>query len=243
MDAGPTQRRLDDADFHGVRLHAPDFEDAKITDGWFRNTDLSGDIHGLVVNGVAVEPLVKAELDRRFPERVTLRSQDPAVLAEGWAIIEQAWARTVERAKQLPEPLLHQSVDGEWSFVETLRHLIMATDTWLYRMVRHESQPFHPWGLAGSFLTDPAGIGIDVRADPSLAEVLEVRRARMDDVRATMLGADELELRRVCVPPKPEGHPREPQTVLHCLHVILEEEWEHHLYANRDLEVLESTAS
>jgi DinB superfamily len=59
-------------------------------------------------------------------------------LKRGWAIIEEVWTRTLERTTRLPEPLLHQRIDGEWSFVDRLRHLIFATDTWLYRMVRHE---------------------------------------------------------------------------------------------------------
>ena len=32
--------------------------------------------------------------------------------------------------------------------------------------------------------------------------------------------------------------PESPETILSCLHVILEEEWEHHRYAVRDLEAL-----
>lgn len=29
------ERRIEDADFTRARLHAPSFEEAKITDGWF----------------------------------------------------------------------------------------------------------------------------------------------------------------------------------------------------------------
>ena len=36
--------------------------------------------------------------------------------------------------------------------------------------------------------------------------------------------------------PHPNPHdPEEQETTLSCLHVILEEEWEHHRYAVRDL--------
>jgi hypothetical protein len=34
--------------------------------------------------------------------------------------------------------------------------------------------------------------------------------------------------------------PEHPETVLSCLHVILEEEWEHHRYAVRDLDAIEA---
>jgi hypothetical protein len=40
-------------------------------------------------------------------------------------------------------------------------------------------------------------------------------------------------------------NPHEPErqeTVLSCLHVILEEEWEHNRYAVRDLDAIEATA-
>ena len=33
--------------------------------------------------------------------------------------------------------------------------------------------------------------------------------------------------------------PRIPETTLSCLHVILEEEWEHHRYAVRDLDAID----
>jgi hypothetical protein len=34
--------------------------------------------------------------------------------------------------------------------------------------------------------------------------------------------------------------PEHPETTLSCLHVILEEEWEHHRYAVRDLDAIEA---
>lgn len=232
--------RLADADFSGARLHAPVFEDTKITDGYFVNADISGDIEGLRVNGVEIAPLVEAELVRRSPDRAKLHAADPAELGEAWAMIEDRWSTTIERARSLPEPLLHEQVDDEWSFVETLRHLVFATDTWLLRMVRHKSHPFHPWGIAGSWLTDPRGVGLEPEAAPSLGDLLEVRRGRMDAVRETVADLTSDELERVCIPPNPPGHPGEPHTVLHCLHVVLNEEWEHNEYANRDLAVLEA---
>src|SRR5579859_7426140 len=194
--------RLDDADFSGARLHSPNFEGTRITDGWLRNADISADIDGLRVNGIEVAPLVEAELDRRFPQRVKLRAVDPQGLVEAWALIEDVWRTTVARARTLPEPLLFERVDDDWSFVETLRHLILATDTWLIRMVRHVPRPYHPWGLAGSFLTDPAGLGLEYDAHPSLDEVLAVRRDRMDAVKETIAALTSEELERVCVPPR-----------------------------------------
>ncbi len=241
-DKGPSLSgaRIEDADFSGARLHAPNFEGAKITDAWFYGADISGDLEGLRLNGVEVAPLVTAELERLFPERAKLRATEPGGLAEAWDMIEGIWQATVARARALPQLSLYDRVDEEWSFVETLRHLVLATDIWLRRMIKGMDRPYHPWGLAGSWLSDPAIWGIDPAANPSLDEVLEVRRERMDEVKQTIAAVTPEELERVCVPPATPGHPNSPHSVLACLHVILNEEWEHNRYAVRDLESLEA---
>ena len=172
-------------------------------------------------------------------QREKLKATDPAGLADAWAMIEGLWKGTVTRARELPDPVLHQLVNGEWSFVQTQRHLVLATDCWLRRMVKGIAHPYHPWGLGGSWLTSPRRWGIDPDADPSLDQVLDVRRERMDEVGEVITGVNFDELKRNCVPPRTPGHPRKPHTVLHCLQVILKEEWHHRRYAVRDLAVLE----
>jgi hypothetical protein len=241
-EKGPTLAgaRLEDVDFSHARLHAPNFEGAKITDAWFYNADISGDLEGLRLNGVEVAPLVIAELERRFPERVKLRAVDPVGLAEAWAMIEDGWQATIARARTLPVAMLYERVDDEWSFVETLRHLVLATDCWLRRMVMGMDHPYHSWGLAGSWSSDPASWGIDAQASPSLEQVLELRRERMDEVGQTIRAVTADELDRVCVPPASPGHPMQDHTVRACLHVILNEEWEHNCYARRDLDILDT---
>lgn len=180
-----------------------------------------------------------AERVRLRAERDKLRATDPEGLADAWAMIEDLWSRTVARARKLPEPALHEQVDGEWSFVQTHRHLVLATDCWLRRMVKGIAHPYHPWGLGGSWLTSPRRWGIDPDANPSLDQVLELRRERMAEVHDVIVGTTAGELERNCVPPGSPGHPRKDHTVLQCLHVILKEEWQHHRYAVRDLAVLE----
>ena len=234
------ERRIEDADFTRARLHAPSFEEAKITDGWFYNADISGDIEGLRLNGVEIAPLVEAELDRQMPERVKLRTTDPQGLQKAWVFIEDVWQKNVDRARALPESQLDERVDDEWSFIETLRHLIFATDCWLLRAVREEPHPYHALGLAGAFLTDPESCGLDYAAHPSLEEVLGVRREKMRLVGQTIATVTPQDLEREHTPPNTPGHPTAPHTTLHCLHVILNEEWQHSRYANRDLAILES---
>jgi DinB superfamily len=171
-------------------------------------------------------------------QRAMLRAADPLGLASAWAMVEGLWAGTNTAARLFPEPVLHEQVNGEWSFVQTHRHLVLATDCWLRRMVQGIESPYHPWGLGGSWLTSPRRWGLDPDADPSLGQVLDVRLGRMTEVRGVIAGLTAAELERTCVPPGSPGHPRKPHTVLRCLHVVLKEEWRHHQYAVRDLEIL-----
>jgi hypothetical protein len=136
-------------------------------------------------------------------------------------------------------------VDGEWSFVETLRHLVFATDCWLFRGVHLAPRPYHPWGLAwsGAGPAWSAAVGLDLRAAPSLAEIRPVRERHQQAVRETLEALNDVALAEVRTPPDDDGHPSGPHTVLHCLHVLCSEEWEHHRYAVRDLAALEGAGT
>ncbi|HET9257077.1 MAG TPA: DinB family protein, partial [Pseudonocardiaceae bacterium] len=97
--------------------------------------DIHGEIESVTINGVALVALVNAELDARYPGRAKMRPADPAGFREVWDILERLWGETVERARRLPPELLQESVDGEWPFIETLRHLVFATDAWIRRAI------------------------------------------------------------------------------------------------------------
>lgn len=237
--------RVDDLDLSGVHLHGANLERARLTDAYLVGADISGDIEGLRLNGVEVEPLVQAELDRMYPDRVKLRSTDVAGLQEAWSMVEALWAATTERALRLPDDVQRRQVDGEWSIVETLRHLVFATDSWLSRAIKQEPHPYHPWGLpwggAGAELTE--AVGVDLTASPSLEELLPVRRDHQRAVRETLAELTGDELTEVRVAPDTPGHPAGEHSVLRCLHVILDEEWWHHRYIVRDLDVLDPTGA
>jgi hypothetical protein len=237
----PAGTRVDDLDLSGVHLHGASFEGARLTDAYFCGADISGDFEGARINGIDIEPLIQAELDRRFPDRVRLRSTDLDGLRGAWSMVESLWGEATERASRLPQDLQFRRVDGEWSFVETLRHLIFATDCWLFRGVQLVSCPYHPWGLPWTGV-EPAWarhIGIDTLSTPSLAEVLPVREEHQQAVRDTLERLTDAELADVRVPPDDEGHPSGEHSVLQCLHVLLNEEWQHHRYAVRDLNQLD----
>ena len=231
------------ADFTGAIFRDCDLRQVKIADSWLVDVSLSGLVGNLVVNDVDVTAFVEGELDRRHPERVQLREMRTADDYRAmWDMIERLWAETVARARRLPEPALHQRVDDEWSFAETLRHLVMATDRWAGHMILSRPRPYHPLGLPQPGFTpaDAAALGIDLDARPPLAEVLEARGTRVALVRGIVDGLSDDDLERVCPRLPAPGYPEEARSVGLCLGVVMREECEHRRYAVRDLATLEA---
>ena len=190
-----------------------------------------------LVNGVDVVPLVDAELDRRFPGRALRTAETPEGLRAAWEALERTWSATVDRATGMPPGTVVESVDGEWSFAQTLRHLVMATDTWLGRAVLEQERPYHPAGLPNTDDEESAAFtaAAFTATDPSFEEVLAARASRQAMVRDFLRAVTAEEL----AAPRANPHaPEYPETVLSCLRTILEEEWEHHRYAVRDLDAL-----
>jgi hypothetical protein len=192
----------------------------------------------LYVNGVDVVPFVDAELNRRFPGRELRRSDTPAGLAEAWAAIERTWSVTVARAAAMPAGTVDVAVGGEWSFAQTLRHLVMATDVWLRKAILGEAQPYHPIGQPNP---EAVAEGVDATTfsepDPTFERVMEVRTGHLALVRDFIAQATEEQLAEARANP---WAPQHDETVLSCLHTIIEEEWEHHRYAVRDLDAIQS---
>lgn len=138
----------------------------------------------------------------------------PDGVREAWAIVEAAWVELVEQARELPEPELHEPVDGEWSFVETLRHLVYVSDAWVGRIVVGLQQPYHRLGLPpdhGVGRPEPGvdvrPLGIDVMAPASLDEALAARAERQATVRGVVTALDDVALARVCDQATAPGHP------------------------------------
>jgi hypothetical protein len=230
-------------DFTGATFRDCDLRQAKITDSWLVDVRMSGLVENFIVNDVDVTAFVEGELDKRHPERVQLRHMRTADDYRAmWDTVERLWAGTVDRAGRLPEPVLHQRVDGEWSFVETLRHLVLATDKWAGYMILDKPEPYHPFGLPqpGCTPAEAAALGIELNARPSLAQVLEVRGTRLAMVRGIADGLTDSDLGRVCPRLPGPGYPEETYTLGGCLGVVMKEECEHRRYAVRDLTALET---
>jgi len=242
--------------FERVNLSGSDFRSVNLSGSRFRgvalngsvlsgaelgNVDISGEIENVTINGVDIGPLIDAELNKRYPGRAKMRPADPAGFREAWDTLERLWDQTVARARALPPELLHESVNGEWSFTETLRHLAFATDAWIRRVVLGDPAPWDPLDLPWDGMRDTPGVPRDRAARPSLDTVLALRRDRMSTVRELVDGLTGVSLDTRTEPvdgpgwPPPRSFP-----VRECLLVVLNEEWEHRLYAERDLAALEA---
>jgi uncharacterized protein YjbI with pentapeptide repeats len=228
-------------DLAGARFRGVDLSGVVMRGVELVDVDISGEIKNLVINGIDVVPLVDAELNRRYPDRARMRPADPAGFHEAWDVVERLWRGTVERAGRLRPDLLHESVGGEWSFIETLRHLVFATDSWIRRAILGNPSPWDPLDLPWDEMPDTPGVPRDRDVRPSLEAVLDLRRDRMSTVRQVIEGLTDESLDGLTEPVEAPGWP-EPRSypVRDCLLVILNEEWEHRLYAERDLDSLEA---
>jgi hypothetical protein len=229
-----------DIDMSGAMLREVDLSGAQMRGVLLIGADIDGAIDGLRVNGVEVAPLIEAELDRLHPERTKLRPSTPDGMREAWDVVAAFWDETVRRARALGDEALHRSVDGEWSLVETLRHLIFVTDLWIGYEIERAPRPFHPIGLPASFDTNGDAYGIDASADPTVDEVLEVRAGRIAHVRNLLATMTQEDLDRVPEPdPEPGWPARKPRSAAACLRVVFNDEWAHHQFAVRDLAIIE----
>jgi uncharacterized damage-inducible protein DinB len=235
--------RLVAADLRSARFTDCDLTGVRIRDGWLVDVSISGHVDNLTVNGVDVAGFVRSELDRRHPERVQFREGRTADDARAmWDTIERLWRDAVERSARLPAEARAEQVDEEWSFEQTLRHLVFITDAWASRTVLDEPMPYHPIGLPQSWYpaADAAALGIDLDARPDFAEILAVRADRMAVMRRIVDGLTEEDLERRCHRAPAPGYPDEARSVLECIGVVMDEEIEHYRFAVRDLAVLEA---
>ncbi|TDT17527.1 DinB family protein [Ilumatobacter fluminis] len=235
-------------DFEGQAFARTSFRGAT-----FRSCDLSGvtmravdanglDIDGhdipfgsLFVNGVDVVPLVEAELNRRYPGRELQHAETPDGLREGWVAAQAAWAGVVS---ETPVELRDARVDDEWSLAQTLRHMVLVTDAWLRGGIMRIEQPFHE---IGQIFSSAERMGFDMtifRTDePSFDEIMAARAERQQMVTDFLADVTpELLAEERDNPWDRDGdwHP----SVGDCVRVILEEEWAHLRYAQRDLALL-----
>ncbi len=229
---------------NGVNIRHCDMHRATMRGVEIVETTIDGEVQNLVINGVDVAPLIEAELDRRHPDRHKFRPTTADGFREAWHINERIWAATVDRVRKLDPEQLHESVSGEWSFIQTLRHLAFASESWVGRCILGDPSPWHPLSLPWDQMPPTRGVPTDRDARPSLDEALALRQQAMDLVRGVVDDLTDEQLAAETAPLVGPGWPPEGETfpVRECLLIVLNEEWWHRQYAERDLSVLEERA-
>ena len=220
------------ADLRRARFRDVDLTGATISHAWLVNVDIDALVDTVVINGVDVTAYVN-ERDPWYPLRAMLRATDPEGMHATWAALEDEWATTIRRAQSLPEAALHESVNGEWSFVQTLRHLVLAMDKWFTAPVLGGS--VHPMGLPHTGAGDLEVRDLDLDLTPSLSEALAVRADRAGRFRDYLATVAATELERL-VDVRENGT----TPIQECILTVFEEEFWHNRYARRDLALVEA---
>ena len=221
-------------DLSGVVMRGVQVEGAEVDAPWL----FEGDTF-LRVNGVDVIPYVDAELNRRFPGRELRFAADPDGLRAAHAALQTTWAATLDR----PRPCRPAPSTSAWM---ASGRSPRRCGTWSWPRTRG-------WARRSSSVSGPTIRSACVTPDrptrrstprgsasetPTYDEVLAARADRVAMVHDFIAGVTADELAAVHRNPHDPDHA---ETTLDCLHVILDEEWEHHRYAARDLDSIAAT--
>ena len=220
------------ADLSGARFRDVDLTGARISHAWLVDVDIDALVERVVINGVDVTAYVN-ERDPWYPLRAMLRASDPDGMRATWAALEAEWANTIALALALPPDALDESVGGEWSFVETLRHLVFAMAKWFTAPILGE--PFQPMGMPNTGSVDFPWPGLEADRAPSVSEVLAVRADRSARFRRHLESLTPADLTRPVDVLENGTH-----SVRECVGTVFEEEFWHNRYARRDLALLET---
>jgi len=146
-----------------------------------------------------------------------------------WAALDAEWDTAVETVRARPEAAAHERVHDEFSFVQTLRHLVFADDKWFTVPVLGE--PFHPSGLPNTGSLDFPFPGLDYTLSPTFAEALTVFDDRRAKVRSFLDSITEADFDQPIDVLENGEHPLQ-----ECIYTLFEESFWHLRYALRDLQ-------
>jgi len=221
------------ADLSGARFRDVNFTNATISHAWLVNVNIDALVDTLVINGVDVTAYVN-ERDPWYPLRAMIRPPDPQGMRDAWTALDEEWSKTLAVAMSLPDDKLHESVNGEWSFVQTLRHLVFAMDKWFTAPILGEG--FDPIGLPNTGSLEFPWPGLDLGLTPTVAEALAVREGRATRFRNYLASVSTADLARSVDVLENGANP-----VQECIYTVFEEEFWHNRYARRDLEELQAS--
>jgi hypothetical protein len=233
--------RYVDEDLHGAEFRECDLTGARLIGVVMQDAVIDGLVTNLVVNGVEVTEYVEAELDRRHPVRVLIRAEAPADLREAARQLHAGWAATIERVRRTPG-IERRGVHGEWSAVQTLRHLVFVHDSWFRRCCLGSTELFTPMGIGPAVEPYRDAHGLDLSLDPPLDEIVRVRAAQTAELESWLaeITAERLAARA----PVPDDDVWPPyargRSVRQCLGTVLNETFEHHRFCVRDLDLIEA---
>lgn len=229
-------RDLSESVFWGVRLNRATFRDADLSGSTFFHTlwsgvSIDGVVDGLVVNGVDVTEYVNAH-DRWYPLRTRLEPATADGVRESWSTIRQEWATLIDAVVALGPDALIRSVGGEWSLRDTLRHLVFAIEKWFTWPLLGE-RSFSALGLPNTGSQGHEWPGIDLGTEPTWDEAVAAFGQRVEQFTEFVASLDVDSL-----PEAVEVLENGEVPALMCLHVVLEETFEHLRYALRDVAVI-----
>lgn len=240
----PSMKRYVDEDLEGAEFRECNLDRTRLIGVTMQGAVIDGLVTDLVVNGVEVMEYVEAELDRRHPVRLLLRSDDVADLRRGWRQLRDDWAATVARVRRSPG-VEHESVNDEWSAVQTLRHLVFVHDSWFRRCCLGSTELFTPMGLGIESVPGREEQGLDPSAEPTLEEVLAVREDQGAELEHWLDAVTSEQLQQPAPIPDNDMWPpyARGRSVRQCLGTVLGEELEHHHFCVRDLNLIERHAA
>ena len=229
-------REFSDSIFWGSRFQRATFRDADFSESNFfhvflKNTSIDGEIEHLVINGVDVTEYVNQH-DRWWPLRNNLSPSSMEGIVESWNVLCAEWNTLLADVSNAEASVVNQSVNGEWTLSETFRHLIFAMDKWF--MLPLLGQPtFSVIGLPNTSSQERLWSGLQLDATPDFETVLEARAAQHIEF-SRFISTTQIAALPETVSVEENGD----VFALMCLHVVLEEEFEHLRYMIRDLTTL-----
>ncbi len=175
-------RNMAGAVFRDVDLSGATFKNVNLAGASIRNANLvqlnidGADVNGLTIFGIRVDELIETELDRRDPERASLRMRDihdPYTVRQVMENLDKLRAKFCEMLRSKDTDLLATRPEpGEWSAIECVRHLVGAEDDYLNHWILHNDKPYIKLGLPPSHIANELVAEMEIEANVYLETVL-----------------------------------------------------------------------